>query len=156
MRRHRLTAPEDENLHGVCWCMWGTILPGNGDVASTWAHSLPVLWDTWANFLQEWFKGWSNITGKKGCHKTNSSTLGEPSICVLRQLFLFPAHFFFSGYFLLLKLWLSREQLAWTVPSSESCVSSLFSYLQSSLMEDIKSLACSQIRKPISYLCIPC
>lgn len=62
----------------------------------------------------------------------------------------------FSGYFLLHKLWLPRKQVAWTVSSLGSPVSSLFSYLQSSLNEDTKSLACSQIRKAISYLCIPC
>lgn len=163
LRRHRLTALEDENPCSVHWRVCWTILPGNGDVTSTWAHSPPVLCNTWANFLWEWFKDGQTLQGRKVVIKQISSTFSVFADAFWESLASvysgncssFPP-ILLSGYFLLLKLWLPREQLAWTVSSSESPVSSLFSYLQSSLNEDTKSLAHSQIRKPISYLCIPC
>lgn len=163
MRWHRMTAPEDENPCGVHWCMCWMIHPGNGDVASTWAHSLPVLWDTWVNFLREWFKDGQTLRGRKDVIKQMSSTFSVfadafreslASVYYVNSSAFQPILFF--EYSLLLKLWLPKEQLAWAVSSSGCSVSSLFSYLQSSLNEDTKPLAHSQITKLISYLCIPC
>lgn len=57
-QRCRLSVPENENLRGVGSSMCWTFIPGDGDVTSTWYHSLPVLWDAWAwaSFLWEWFR----------------------------------------------------------------------------------------------------
>lgn len=57
--------------------------------------------------------------------------LGEPNVVLSGNSFSSQPTLF-SEYFLLLELWLPREQLAWPV-------SSLFSYLQSPLNEDTKS-----------------
>lgn len=135
MRRRRLTAPEDENPCGVPWCLCWTILLGNRDVASTWALSRPVLWDTWAIILWDCFRGGQTLQGRKDVRKQIPSTflslLGEPNtVCSGNSFSSQPT--LFSEYFLLLELWLPREQLAWPV-------SSLFSYLQSPLNEDTKS-----------------
>lgn len=64
-------------------------------------HSLPVLWDSWASFLWEWFKDGQLLWGRKDIIRQVSSTYfvfanifweTPASICTHRQLLFFPAH----------------------------------------------------------------
>lgn len=100
--------------------------------------------------------------GKKGCHKTNTlhficlcrCILGEPSICILRQLLLLPARVFFQIFSdsqtVVAKIAVCMD----SVILRESCI--IFTQLPGILFnEDTKPLALSQIRKLISYLDIP-